>query len=227
MNPQAVNPEAANVSRWRLFADMTSADVDVVLSASEERVLVSGEELFRENDAGDSLWLLRSGRVEIFKGIRGDVDRVLASLAPGEVIGEMSFVDGSRRSAGARTTEASEFAVLSRGAFERVHRERPEVAAPFYRNLAAIMASRLRTTNELYREAVLFGIEATGAATLRLKDIVDELRPSTLHLSGGTAITGRLLQMDHNAAGYTLVIQDSAGKLTIVPYHAIQRIDVT
>jgi CRP-like cAMP-binding protein len=223
-----MSAETANVDRWRLFAEMTSADVEVVLAASESRVLVAGEELFRESDGGDSLWIVRSGRVEIFKSIRGDVDRVLASLAPGEVIGEMSFVDGSRRSAGARTTEASEFAVLSRAAFERVHRERPEVAAAFYRNLAAIMASRLRTTNELYREAVLFGIEATGAAALKLTDLVEEIRPTTVHLTGGTAITGRLLQMDQNAAGYTLVIKaDGSGRITVVPYHAIQRIDVT
>jgi CRP-like cAMP-binding protein len=219
--------DTASVSRWRLFADMTSEAVDVVLAAAEQRILVAGEALFHENDAGDALWLVRSGRVEIFKAIRGDVDRVLASLAPGEVIGEMSFVDGSRRSAGARTTEASEFAVLSRSAFEKVHRERPDVAAVFFRNLAAIMASRLRTTNDLYRESVIFGIEATGAGALTLKDIVDELRPATLHLVGGTTLSGRLLQMDHNAAGYTLVIKDSTGKLTIVPYHAIQRIDVT
>lgn len=223
-----MSAEMTNVDRFRLFAEMTSAEVDVVLAASESRVLVAGEELFHENDAGDSLWIVRSGRVEIFKSIRGDVDRVLASLSPGEVIGELSFVDGSRRSAGARTAEASEFAVLSRGAFEKVHRERPEVAAVFYRNLAAIMAARLRTTNELYREAVIYGMEATGAAALKLADIVEELRPATVHLTGGTAITGRLLQMDHNAAGYTLVIKaEGSGRLTVVPYHAIQRIDVT
>ncbi len=222
-----MTPEAENLSRWRLFADMTSTDVDVVLSASEARVLVAGEELFRENDEGDALFLVRSGRVEVFKTIRGDVDWVLASLAPGDVIGELSFVDASRRSAGARTAEASEFAVLSRAAFEKVHRERPDVAAVFYRNLATIMAARLRTTNELYREAVLFGMEATGAAALKLVDIVEELRPTTVHLVGGTAITGRLIQMDQNAAGYTLVVKaDGSGRLTIVPYHAIQRIDV-
>jgi CRP-like cAMP-binding protein len=221
-----MNPEAMNDGRARLFAGMTPADVEVVLAASEQRVLVAGEELFGEGDAGDALWILRSGRVEIYKRIRGDVDRVLASLAAGEVIGEMSFVDGSPRSASARTAEASEFAVLSRGAFERVHRERPDVAAVFYRNLAATMASRLRTTNEAYREAVIFGIDASGATNLKLRDLIDELRPSTLHLDGGVAITGRILQMDHNAAGYTLVVQDSAGKLSIVPYHAIRRLEL-
>jgi CRP-like cAMP-binding protein len=221
-----MSEDTANVSRWRLFADLRSEEADVVLAASEPRVLVGGEELFRENDEGDALWILRSGRAEAFKNIRGDVDRVLASLGPGDVIGEMSFVDGSRRSAGVRTTEVSEFAVLSRAGFARVREARPDVAATFYRNLAAIMASRLRTTNELYRESVLFGIEATGAAALKLQDLVEELRPTTLHLVGGLSVTGRLLQMDHNAAGYTLVLKESSGKLTVVPYHAIQRIDL-
>ena len=36
-------------------------------------------------------------------------------------------------------------------------------------------------------------------------------------LHGGTTVAGRLLQMDHNAAGYTLVLKDQAGKLTIEP----------
>jgi len=87
---------------------------------------------------------VRSGRIEVFTTIRGDVDRVLESFTAGEVLGAMGFVDGSRQAAGARAAEATELAVLTRAAFERVRGERPDVAAPFYRNLAAILASRLR-----------------------------------------------------------------------------------
>jgi CRP/FNR family transcriptional regulator len=214
------------LNRWRLFAELTSEDADVVHKACEERILVGGEELFHENDAGDSLFIVQSGRVDIFKNIRGDVDRSLASFGPGDVIGEMSFIDGARRSATARTTESSEFQVLSRQSFARVQRERPDIAAGFFRNMAAIVASRLRTTNELYREAVAFGIEATGAHTLNLKNMAEELRRVTLHLSDGQAVSGRILQMDHHAAGYTVVLKLENDKLTVVPYHAIQRIDL-
>jgi hypothetical protein len=100
------------------------------------------------------------------------------------------------------------------------------VAAPFYRNLAAVLAGHLRTTLELYRQAVEFGIEATGASALSLASLVDGLRSTTVHLAGGTSLAGRLLQLDHNPAGFTLVIKDAAGKLTVVPYHAIQRLEV-
>src|SRR3954467_16005387 len=93
------------LNRWRLFADLSPEDSDVVVRACEDRILVGGEELFHENHAGDSLFIVQSGRVDIFKNIRGDVDRSLASFGPGDVIGEMSFIDGARRSATARTTE--------------------------------------------------------------------------------------------------------------------------
>jgi CRP/FNR family transcriptional regulator len=219
--------EEGKLNRSRLFADLAPHETEVILSVCEERILVGGEELFHESDAGDSLFIVQSGRVDIFKNIRADVDRSLASFGPGDVIGEVSFIDGARRSATARTTEASSFLVLSRQSFARVQQERPEIAANVYRNMAAIVAARLRTTNELYREAVAFGIEATGAHTLNLKTLADELRSVTLHLVGGQQISGRILQMDHHAAGYTVVLKLQNDKLTVIPYHAIQRIDLT
>lgn len=216
-----------DIDKWRLFADFATDDIGVIVGVCEERMLVTGEELFCEGDDGDSVWIIKSGRVDICKNIRGDVDRTLASLGPGEIIGEMSFIDHSRRSACARTTEPSEFLVLTSVAFQRVHEERPEVAAGFYRNLATIMAARLRTTNELYRESVAFSIEATGAGRLNLTVLSEELRPVTIHFSGDSPLTGRLLQMDSSPAGYTLIIRDNSGKLAIVPYHAVQRIDLS
>ena len=43
---------------------------------------------------------------------------------------------------------------------------------------------------------------------------------------GGQAVAGRILQMDSHAAGYTVVLKMQNDKLTVVPYHAIQRIDL-
>lgn len=214
------------LNRWRLLAEMTAEDAEVILKACDQQFLVGGEELFHENDAGESLYIVQSGRVEIFKHIGGDVDRVLASFGPGDVLGEMSFIDSARRSAGARTSEASEFLCLSRTAFQTVAKERPMVAAQLYRNLASIVASRLRNTNELYREAVAFGIEATGSHALNLKAFAEELRRVTVHTIGGVALTGRILQMDHHPAGYTVVLKLENDRLTVVPYHAIIRIDL-
>jgi CRP-like cAMP-binding protein len=221
-----MKPEAAEVGGWQLFAGMAPGDVGVVLQACEQRLLVAGEVVAAEGEACDALFMVRSGRLEIFKAIRGDLDRVLESFTTGDVLGAMSFIDGARLPAGARTTEASDLLVLSRADFERVSGERPDVAAPFYRNLAAVLGSHLGLAFELYRQAVEFGLEATGASALSLGNLVDGLRPTTVHLAGGDSISGRILQLDQNAAGFTLVVKDQAGRLAVVPYHAIQRIDV-
>jgi len=218
--------DEGKLNRWRLFAELSPDDTEVITKACEDRTLVAGEELFHENDAGDSLFIVQSGRVDVFKNIRGDVDRGLTSLGPGDVIGEMSFIDGARRSATARTGEKSEFLVLSRSSFPKVQTARPDIAASFFRNMAAIVAARLRTTNELYREAVSYGLEATGAQALNLKALAEDLRHVTLHLSGGEKLSGRILQMDHHAAGYTMVLKLENERLTVIPYHAIQRIEL-
>lgn len=221
-----MSPDAAEVGGWRLFAGMTPEQVAVVRSACQRRLLIGGEEVLPEGEPSGALYLVRSGRVEIVKSIRPGVDRVLETFAAGDVLGAMTFLDGSRPAAGARTAEATELEVLDRAAFERVQEARPDVAGPFYRNLAAVLAGHLRATLELYRAAVQFGLEATGASALSLASLVEGLRPITLHLVGGTSLTGRLLQLDRNPAGFTLVLEGEAGRLTIVPYHAILRLEV-
>lgn len=214
------------VNRWRLFAGLTADETAVIVKACSERLLVAGEDLFLEGEEGDALWIVQSGRVEVYKHIRGDIDRTLAALGAGDVLGEMSFIDHSRRSAGARTTEPSEFLVLSRSGFSRVQQECPAVAAGFFRNLSSILAARLRATNELYRESVAFAIEATGAAQLNLQALSDELRPVQIHLTGGSSLCGRILQLDNTPPGYTLIVKESSGKLTIIPYQSIQRLEL-
>lgn len=211
----------------RLFADLQPAEIKVILDACENRLLMAGEELFAEGDSsGDVIWIIVSGRVEVYKNIRGDLDRTLASLGAGDVIGEMSFIDQSCRSAGARTSEASEFYLLSTAAFNRIQAEQPAIAAGFYRNIASILAERVRNTNDLYRESVAFSIEATGAGALNLTALSDELKAVSVVLSGGSAINGRILQLDQTPAGHTLVIRENSGKLSIVPYHAVQKIEL-
>jgi hypothetical protein len=61
---------------------------------------------------------------------------------------------------------------------------------------------------------------------LFLKNIADDVLGVTLLLAGGEAVSGRILQMDHHAAGYTVVLKLENERLTVVPYHAIQRIDL-
>lgn len=68
--------------------------------------------VLREGDEGNFLAILVTGRAMIIKSFEG-IEKVVHDLQPGEMIGEMSLVDGQKRFASCVTTEPSDFAVLS------------------------------------------------------------------------------------------------------------------
>jgi NADH dehydrogenase len=64
-----------------------------------------GEEVFREGDLGDSLYIVVSGEAEVVKGAPGR-EEILARLGVGEVFGEMALLRQTTRSATVRCRAA-------------------------------------------------------------------------------------------------------------------------
>ena len=99
----------------------------------------SGTVLFREGDRGQTMYVIRSGRVNISKRI-GDSEITLAVLGPGEFFGEMALLEGLPRSAGATVVEEALLIAVEQGAFATVVRRNSEIAVRLMRRLS----SRLR-----------------------------------------------------------------------------------
>ena len=68
-------------------------------------VLERAEWIFKEGDPGESLYLIKSGMVQIVKEING-TDVTLATLSDNEVFGEMALFSDLPRSAGAQALVA-------------------------------------------------------------------------------------------------------------------------
>lgn len=99
----------------------------------------AGETIFAQGDVGDRMYLVRTGEVEIVHG-----GRVVDTLGPGEIFGEMALIDGSPRSAEARTKGTCELQPIDERAFLSLVRETPYFALDVMRTLAL----RLRAMNE-------------------------------------------------------------------------------
>src|SRR5438270_715403 len=99
----------------------------------------SGTVLFREGDRGQTMYVIRSGRVNISKRI-GDSEITLAVLGPGEFFGEMALLEGLPRSAGATVVEDALLIEVEQAAFETLVRKNGEIAVRLMRRLS----SRLR-----------------------------------------------------------------------------------
>src|SRR5215831_17652367 len=99
----------------------------------------AGTVLFREGDPGRTMYVIRSGKVNIWKRI-SDTDLTLAVLGPGEFFGEMALLEGLPRSAGATVVEDALLIELEASAFETLIRKNSEIALRLMRRLS----SRLR-----------------------------------------------------------------------------------
>ncbi len=60
----------------------------------DPRTFSSGETIFQEGDAADCLYVVHNGESDITLG-----KRLLKTLRPGEIFGEMALIDGAPRSA--------------------------------------------------------------------------------------------------------------------------------
>jgi len=106
-----------------------------------------GQPLLLEGDRGTFMGLILSGRVDIVKEDSSGAHKVIATLGPGKMIGEMGLIDGGRRSASVITREMTTFLVLTNDAFDRLSDERPRLALQLMKSMAKIGSQRLRQTS--------------------------------------------------------------------------------
>jgi NTE family protein/lysophospholipid hydrolase len=85
-----------------VFPGLASASLRLLALAAEEVPIPAGTCLFREGDPGDSFFIVRSGALEVLLGMGTPDQQSLATLAAGELVGEMAMLYGSPRSATVR-----------------------------------------------------------------------------------------------------------------------------
>ncbi len=95
----------------------------------------AGAVLFREGDAGDFMYVVQSGEVEI-RRVVGDHERVLAVLPAGEFVGEMALINQRPRSATAVVRRPARLLVIEPRTFEAMIRGKTEIAVRMIRTLA-------------------------------------------------------------------------------------------
>ena len=116
-------------------------------SCVSERSFDAGRRIFAQGDTGDELFMIRRGAVRIVLPLNGRKSHHLATFARGDFFGDMSFLDGSTRSADAVALTAVDLYILPRAAFDRIADEDPSVGKQVFARLARALAIRLRQTD--------------------------------------------------------------------------------
>ncbi|MDA3950785.1 MAG: ATP-binding protein [Spirochaeta sp.] len=121
------------------FQDLDDAVVDAVAELCGSATYRAGEFIFSEGNHGDTLFIVLSGEVQVWKHHGREDANLLSRYQTGRIFGEMALVDELPRSATAVAARDSELLFLRRADFSGLVRQYPELAMSIMRSLSAIV----------------------------------------------------------------------------------------
>ena len=133
-----------------LFRELDPSQVSTVREHMVCMRLARGEQLFRQNDPGDRLYVLTRGSISIVAHSGGTrVSRRFAAFSPGVMLGETAMLDRGGRSADATADTDTEIYALTQSALDTLAGSEPEIGARLYRNISIHLSDRLRRATSL------------------------------------------------------------------------------
>jgi small-conductance mechanosensitive channel/CRP-like cAMP-binding protein len=119
-----------------LFEPMTAQEKEAVAKAMVHYVYAPGELILRRGEAGDSMFIIHRGRVEVkLPGSNGNMQRV-ALLEPGNCFGEMALLTGEPRNADVYAFDEVEILEIRKAVIQQLIDENNDLAEAFSQKMA-------------------------------------------------------------------------------------------
>ena len=139
--------DAALLAGVPFFQYLDADEREVLARHLDEVSIPAGQLVFQANDPGGTLFVIREGSVEVFIKDETGERYVLETPGPGEVFGEISFLDGGARTASVVVIEDLDALAVDRDDLSHLFRAHPEAGL----DIIAAMGKRLRRSVELLR----------------------------------------------------------------------------
>jgi signal transduction histidine kinase len=135
----------------QLFSPLLPDELASLKRVTQEISFSGGTEIFKEGDAGDVLYVVKSGLVQITAVIADGERQVLSRVPPGEVFGEFAVIDNQPRSATALAEVDTTLYVVPREALVAMLTRSPQFSFSMMREIT----QRLREFNRQYVRKVI------------------------------------------------------------------------
>ena len=151
-----------------LFSGLQREEIQKFADLTRERSYPKGSVILFQDDPGDSLFVLRAGRVKVVLIGEDGREAILGVLEPGAHFGELALIDDQPRSAHVIAMEDAQLLILRREDFRRRVEANPSVAWA----LLSELSRRLRRADVKIGGLVL--LDVPGRIARLLLDLADE-----------------------------------------------------
>ncbi|HZV36592.1 MAG TPA: ATP-binding protein [Verrucomicrobiae bacterium] len=134
-----------------LFSQLTPGELKVLRAAALERKFSDNQEIFKEGDTGDGVYVVQKGTVQISGLVGKDVRHVFSTVKPGEIFGEMAVIENKPRSASAVASGQTVVYFIPRETMLELVGTSPHLSLGLLREIS----NRLREFNRQYIQEVI------------------------------------------------------------------------
>ena len=139
----------------KLAAELDDDQVRTLAALVTVRDLEPGEVLVREGPSDNHLYVILRGDVSVIKNAGTDAAETLFTLAAGDLVGELSFLDGTARYASLVAADTARVLGIEREKLESLIDAHPRIV---YRVMRAI----IRTVHQIQRRLSIQSVELTN-----------------------------------------------------------------
>lgn len=150
------------IRRVSLFSTLTPEQAEALAAAVSKKRFKRGEILVEQGKKTDALYIVLTGRTRVLKTDSKGREVILATLASGDYVGEMSLIDDEPHSATVVADQQVDVLVLGRNSFLRCLGENLEMAHAVMR----VLVQRLRKASENISSLALVGVYGRVAKVL-------------------------------------------------------------
>jgi signal transduction histidine kinase len=135
----------------KLFNRLAPAELGALSKAARQLSYSPGQQIFKEGDPGDGIYVVRTGRVQISALLDNGERHVFSQVTPGDFFGEMAVLDDQPRSATASADQPTTVHFIPRDEVLKLLRRCPEMGI----TLVQEISGRLREFNHQYIDKLL------------------------------------------------------------------------
>jgi CRP-like cAMP-binding protein len=141
---------AAFLADVPLLRGLAPKEIDVLAQIVKARVVADGAVVCKEGDAGDGFDVVSSGGVHVVKELKTGFRKTLATAGVGAVFGEVSLIDGKKRSASVYAMGETTLLVCGRAEELLEFRASSPFAFRFVERIAVDLSRRVREADDLF-----------------------------------------------------------------------------
>jgi CRP/FNR family cyclic AMP-dependent transcriptional regulator len=149
-----------------LLSGLSEQDQKIILDRCKRCSVQPRTVIVSQGSSGRDMFIVDSGslKVSVISGDGKEISFVV--LRAGDYFGELSMIDGRRRSATVTAIESSELFVLGHSEYQELLREYPHTATEFLTRLLLTLVNRMRATDQLYQDSVFLDVSSRLAKFL-------------------------------------------------------------